>query len=182
MHALHLDTTLSKNVTLLFQKLESKINLDMSVEALIAGGVAIHFYTGTRIARDVDVQFSPYVLIPENLMVEVDSGEGLRRPLYFDVGHNLNFSLMHQDYLKDSIPLDLGLEFIRPYLLSPVDLVLSKISRLSEIDQRDIIRLSQLGLITPDAIERRSNEAMEGCICNRSDLHAQIQTVLRLIE
>jgi hypothetical protein len=49
-------------------------------------------------------------------------------------------------------------------------------------DQRDIVQLSELGLIAPDAIERRSKEAMEECVCNRLDIHAQIQTVLRLIE
>lgn len=41
--ALHLYTPLSKNVTLLFQKLETRLNLNMSVEALVAGGVACVF-------------------------------------------------------------------------------------------------------------------------------------------
>lgn len=114
-------------------------------------------------------------------MVGVDSEKGFCRPLYFDVGHNLNFSLIHPEYLKDAVPLDLGLGFIKPFLLSPVDLVVSKIARLSEVDQQDIVQLSQLGLITPDAIEWRAKEATEECVCSRSELHTKIQEVLALI-
>ena len=179
---LYLETPLAKSVTILFKKLEARLGLNEPVDALIAGGIAMHFYTGTRIACDVDVQFSPYILIPEDLMVEGNPGEDFCRPLYFDVGHNLNFSLVHPEYLRDTVPLDLGLDFINPFLLSPVDMVVSKIARLSEVDQRDIVQLSRLGLVASDAVEHRAKEAMEECVCNRLDLHVQIQKVLRLIE
>ncbi len=179
---LHLGTSLAKSVTLLFKNLESRLNLTEPVDALIAGSIAMHFYSGTRVSHDVDVEFSSHILIPQNMAVDVALDDGSLWPLYFDVGHNQNFSLMHQDYLRDSIPLNLGLEFIRPHLLSPIDLVVSKIGRLSDVDILDVVELARLGLVASNAIKRRANEAIEVCVCNKSAINKQLQTVLGLVE
>lgn len=179
---LNLDTPLVRGVFLLFQELEARLELSEPVNVLIVGGIAMGCYSETRIACDVDVQFFSRILIPQDLVIEVDLGGGLLQPLYFDVGHNPNRSLMHQDYLRDAIPLDLGLDFIRVKLLAPVDLVVSKIARLSEVDRRDIAELVRLGLVTPNAITRRASEAMGDCICNISVINGQLQTVLELVE
>lgn len=71
---------------------------------------------------------------------------------------------MHEDYLDDSIPVDLGVDQIRVYVLSPVDLAVSKIARFADNDKEDIAALVRLGLTSADEIEQRATSALAGYI------------------
>jgi hypothetical protein len=72
---------------------------------------------------------------------------------------------MHEDYLNDSIPVDLGTDRIRVHVLSPVDLAVSKIARLADNDKEDIAALVRLGLTTADEVEQRATSALAGRPC-----------------
>ncbi len=44
------------------------------------------------------------------------------------------FALMHEDYLRDAIPLDRGTVRLRVHVLSPVDLAVSKIACFADAE------------------------------------------------
>ena len=39
---------------------------------------------------------------------------------------------MHEDYTKDAVPIEFGLKWLLLYVLSPVDLAVSKIARWAD--------------------------------------------------
>jgi hypothetical protein len=54
------------------------------------------------------------------------------------------------------------------FVLSPVDLAVSKIARLADNDREDIQALVRLGLTTAQAIEQRATSALAGYVGNHS--------------
>lgn len=177
---LHTDTPLAQGVITLLHELETRLELSRPLGVFVAGGVAAHFYTAARSTYDVDAEFSSRILIPQDLAVEVDMGEGGVQTLFFDTNYNSTFALMHEDYLKDSVPLDAGLEFIKVNLLSPVDLAVSKISRLSDNDKHDIADLIRSGCTNAIAIEKRANEAVGGYIGNMKEVRQNINSAVSI--
>jgi hypothetical protein len=108
----------------------------------------------------VDAEFGGRVYLPNDLMVEVTLEDGTQQVIYLDTNYNSTFALMHEDYLDDSIPVDLGVNQFRVHVLSPVDLAVSKIARFADNDKEDIAALVRLGLTTADEIEQRATGAL----------------------
>lgn len=177
---LHTATPLAQGVIKLLHELETRLELSKPLGVFVAGGVAAHFYTAARSTYDVDAEFSSRILIPQDLAVDVDMGEKGVQTLFFDTNYNSTFALMHEDYLKDSVPLDTGLEFIKVNLLSPVDLAVSKISRLSDNDKQDIADLVRSGCTNAMAIEKRANEAIGGYIGNMKEVRQNINSAVSI--
>ena len=65
-------------------------------------------------------------------------------------------------------------------MLSPVDLAVSKISRLADPDKEDIHDLVSAGLTGGDEIESRAEEALKGYIGNVSSLRLNIRDALEI--
>jgi len=92
---------------------------------------------------------------------------------------------MHEDYLDDAIPLDLGVEQIRLHVLSPLDLAVSKIARFADNDKEDIAELVRLGLTTADEIEQRAISALAGYVGGQAMLMLNLRDAVaqaRLVE
>ena len=104
------------------------------------------FGLGKRVTTDVDAEFGRQLIIPNDLIAKVTLEDGSSEVIYFDTNYNSTFALMHEDYLDDAIALDFGVDKIRLHVLSLVDLVVSKIARLAQIDKDDIAALVEQGL------------------------------------
>lgn len=65
---------------------------------------------------------------------------------------NTDTSCPHSAYAERSIKVDVGTKYIQPHILCINDLIISKISRLSKVDQEDIELLSMHGECDLDAI------------------------------
>jgi hypothetical protein len=153
-----LDSILARALREYFQKLEARLQLKAPIQVWVAGGMAVNLYTGHRPTNDIDAEFSRRVIIPNDIIVEVSrEGEALDR-IWFDHNYNPMFALMHEDYQVDAIPVDLGVDDLQIFVLSPSDLILSKIARFSDVDQDDIRALARL--VDERAIERRAREAL----------------------
>jgi len=98
--------------------------------------------------------------------------------IFFDTNYNSTFALMHEDYQDDSLPVDLGAGYLRLRVLSPVDLAVSKISRLAENDKEDIAALVRLGLTSADEIERRAQSALGGYVGGQAMLLLNLRDAL----
>ena len=157
----------------------------LPVRMYVAGGAALNFYTGERVSEDIDAVFSRRVALPRNLEVAHRDADGAARLLYFDRQYNDSFALLHEDAHDDSIPLTLsGLEqdVLEVRLLSPLDLAVSKIARLSDQDREDIASLARHGMITASALRRRAEDSMAGHVGELERLRGSIEIAVRIAE
>lgn len=121
----------------------------------MAGGIAVHLYTGARVTHDVDVEFDAARLsLPETSVPIGDAAAG--DTLFLDLNYNPAFDLLHADHQDAALPIDLGTQRFLPHVLHPLDLATSKLTRWAEIDRADIDALAHAGLIDADGLARRA--------------------------
>ncbi len=157
----------------------------LPVHMYLAGGAAVHYYTGARHTGDVDAAFSTRVLLPEDLDVNYIDAEGRHRLLYFDRQYSDTLALMHESARDDSLSLTiLGVDprVLDIRALSPVDLAVSKIGRFEDRDRSDIEALADARLITARTVRRRANEALASYVGNTDRVRTSIDLACRLIE
>jgi len=154
------------------------------VVACVAGGAALHFYTGSRVSKDIDAKIMARVLLdPQELQVAYRDKDGHARLLYFDTQYNDSFALLHQNAYDDALPIPLeGVDARRleVRLLTPLDLAVSKLARFSEQDQADIRALAREGLIDAVKLRRRAEEALPDYVGNLDRIKASINNACRL--
>jgi len=149
----------------------------------LAGGAAMHFYTGARMTDDVDAVFNRKLLVPADLAVIYRDAEGKARSVYFDVNYNESYALLHEDAHQDAVRLPLkGIEGARIFVLQPVDLALSKLARFSEIDREDILELARNRLVTAQALRERAEAALPHYVGNPVPLRTSIDLTYRDIK
>jgi hypothetical protein len=178
--AFHTRTALAEGLRELFKQLEERLSLRSPLNAYLAGGMAVHLYTASRVTTDVDAEFGGRVYLPNDLMVEVTLEDGTEQVVYLDTNYNSTFALMHEDYLNDAIPVDLGVGQILVHVLSPVDLAVSKIARFADNDKEDIAALVRLGLTTADEIEHRAASALASYIGGQALLKLNLREAVAL--
>ena len=173
-------TALSDGMCRLFEKLEQRLRIGRPVKVFLAGGMAVHLYTAKRVTCDVDAEFGARILLPNDLMVEVQLEDGSSQVIYFDTNYNPTFSLMHEDYQDDAIPVDLEVEPFHLFVLSPVDLAVSKIARWAPNDREDVAELVRLGLTSADEIDARARAALGGYVGGQSMLLLNLRDAVAL--
>jgi hypothetical protein len=154
------------------------------VRMYVAGGAALHFYTGERVSRDIDATFSHRIALPENLEVAYRDADGAARVLYFDRQYNDSFGLLHEDAYEDSVRLTLtGIdsEVLEVRLLSALDLAVSKLGRFSSQDRDDILTLARRKLVGSEALRRRAEEALRAYIGDTTRTQSAIETAARMV-
>ncbi|HEX7642150.1 MAG TPA: DUF6036 family nucleotidyltransferase [Burkholderiaceae bacterium] len=176
----HTDTALAEGLRKLLRQLEERLALENPLDIYLAGGMAVHLYTSNRVTTDVDAEFGSRIHLPNDLMVQITLEDGTPQVVYLDTNYNSTFALMHENYLEDAIPLDLGLDKIRVHVLSPVDLAVSKIARFTDNDKDDIAALVRLGLTTAEEIEQRATEASAKYVGAKSLLFLNLKDALAL--
>lgn len=151
----------------------------------VAGGAALHFYTGERVSEDIDAVFSRRIALPDNLEVAYRDADGAARLLYFDRQYNDTLALMHEDAQQDSLALALtGIDArkLDVRLLSPLDLAVSKLSRFSEQDRDDIVTLARRKLIKAAVLRSRAKQALGGYVGSTDRIQGAIAQACRIVE
>lgn len=151
----------------------------------VAGGAAMHLYTGERVSEDVDAVFSRRVALPEDLEVAYRDADGAARLLYFDRQYNDTLGLLHESAHDDSVPLQLeGIDpkVLEVRLLAPVDLAVSKIGRLSDQDRDDIALLARRGLVSSKALRARAEAAAGAYVGDMARLRSSIEIACRIVD
>lgn len=176
----HTHTALIQGLRQLLQELEQRLQLTQSVKIYLAGGMAVHLYSASRVTTDVDAEFSARIAVPNDLAVDITLEDGTPQVVYLDTNYSPSFALLHEDYQEDAIEVELGLQQLRLYVLTPVDLAVSKIARFAENDREDIQTLVRLGLTSADAIEQRALAALVGYVGGQSALLMNLRDALIL--
>jgi hypothetical protein len=156
----------------------------LPIHMYVAGGAAVHFYTGERISLDVDAAFSHRIALPENLEVAYRDADGAARMLYLDRNYSDTLALLHEDSYDDSIALTLdGIDpkILDVRLLSPVDLAVSKLGRFAEHDRNDIAALARHGLISSKALRERAESALGGYVGAIDRVRGSIEIGCRIV-
>ena len=157
----------------------------LPIKMYVAGGAALHFYTGERVSRDVDAVFSHRIVLPDDLEIAYSDADGAARLLYFDRQYNDTLALLHEDAHNDSVPLSLeGIDsrILDIRLLTPLDLAVSKLSRFSEQDRNDILSLARHRHIHAATLRQRSNDALAGYVGSAERIRGSIDLACRLVE
>lgn len=150
----------------------------------VGGGAALHLYTGSRAAKDIDATILSEFLPPANLNAAYRGVDGHARLLYFDTQFAGGFSLLHRHAYRDSLPIILaGVDARRldVRLLAPVDLAVSRLARFDRQDARDIAALARAGLVGAEALRRRAEEALAGFEGNAAPVRDSIEAALELV-
>lgn len=154
----HLQTPQSIAMLELFESLEQSIEYSgPAINIYLAGGMAVHLYTGSRTTTDIDAEFSRPIH-PQNITATVNDGTG--RSLFIDPNFNIMFSLLHEDYQEDAYALGSMFEHFNLHVLSPLDLAVSKLSRFADHDKEDILALANMKYFTASELEKRAEEAL----------------------
>ena len=156
----------------------------LPIRMYIAGGTALHAYTGSRVSNDVDAAFSHRIALPEDLEVAYRDADGAARLLYFDRNYNDTLALLHEDANDDSLPLVLpgvAAQTLDVRLLSPLDLAVSKLSRFAGQDREDIVVLARHGLINALQLRGRAGEALIAYVGDTTRVRTNIDIACRLI-
>jgi hypothetical protein len=134
------ENSFKKAIYKMMEIISTKIpdNIQEPVKAYITGGSAVHFYSGSRVSDDVDIILSHTVNIPKDLtVIWIDNDDNINQVAY-DYTYNPTLGLMHEDY-EDRAKLIKAIDSkFEIYLLSPIDLIISKISRYASNDEKDI--------------------------------------------
>lgn len=176
----YLDSPLAIGLRELFVQLENRLQLESTLKVYLAGGMAVHLYTAERVTTDVDAEFGGRVHIPNDLFSKIELEDKSNVLMYFDTNYNSTFSLLHEDYLDDSLEVDLKLKFIKLRVLSPLDLAVSKIARFQKNDREDIASLVRLGLTSSEEIEKRALGALNGFVGGSTMLKLNIRDAVEL--
>ena len=157
----------------------------LPVKMYVAGGAALHFYTGHRLSDDIDASFSHRIALPDDLEVSYKGADGTAELLYFDRQYNDTLGLLHEDAYDDSIPLTLdGVDpaVLAVRLLSPLDLAVSKLGRFSEQDRDDIVALARLKLVNSDGLCKRAQAAIAGYVGDTNRVQGTIEVACRILD
>ncbi|PWK80944.1 DUF6036 family nucleotidyltransferase [Fulvimonas soli] len=157
----------------------------LPIRMYIAGGTALHFYTGERVSRDVDAAFSRRIALPENLEVAYRDADGAAQLLYLDRNYNDTLALMHEDAYDDSQPFALpGVDpsVLDVRLLSPLDLAVSKLGRFADQDRDDIAALARHGLIDAASLRQRAEAALTAYVGDTARVQNTIDIACRIID
>lgn len=177
----HTQTALSLGLRTLFKQLQTELELDQPLAVYLAGGMAVHLYTGQRVTTDIDAEFLGRLAIPQDLVLDVTLEDGTSQVLYFDTNYNPMFALMHERYQEDALALDVGASVFQVYVFSALDLAVSKLARYADNDKDDIAALARQGLVTASALRQRAEEALTGYVGGQSMIQLNIDEAVRQI-
>lgn len=177
----------------LFQELENYIlknhkNLRHgAVKAFIFGGCAFHIHTNARGSNDIDAEIQAIqqlkkhdiVVFLENNDVEYLDDNNLETNLEFDRSFNTSLASVDPDYLERAIPL-VANRIVEVYLVSGLDLAISKLARLSDRDIEDIKELYLNGKFSLEAFKKSANNA-EMYYATPEQLHSNIQYIVSIL-
>lgn len=152
----------------------------------VAGGAAMHFYTGARFSHDIDATILARVMLdPQELQVAYQDSDGRARLLYFDTQYNDSFALLHSAANDEAIPIAINgvdPQRLEVRLLTPIDLAVSKLARFSEQDQDDIRTLARHGLIDSGSVRQRAESALPDYVGNLERIKNSITIACEMVD
>lgn len=151
------------------------------VKAYLTGGGAVHYYCNSRVSDDIDLIMQYAVKIPEDLFVVWLNEEGTLEQVHYDHTYNSTLGLLHEDYEDRAVLMTTIDEKFEINLLSPVDLIISKLSRFAQNDVEDIINIIKTGKVDKDELFELATDAISvGVGFHKSFVEISLQQVMEM--
>ena len=185
-------TNFSQAVFQMFENLDSWLienynNLpENAIQVYLFGGCAVHLHTGARTSNDVDAELKKLnnLTIPGKVIKPVffKNEQGLRKSLFFDGNFATSLASLDPSYEERAILLHkTRSKLVSLFLVSAVDLAVSKLARLEINDRADIKILFQKGLFSEQEFIDTANEALNYYPVRPDGLSFNIKQALDLI-
>jgi hypothetical protein len=189
-------TNFSQAIFRMFEDLDSYLeksydNLrDEAVKVYLFGGCAIHLHIGSRASNDIDAELQIIQELKplDNLesaikAVSFDDEEGDYCMLDFDGNFNPTIVPVHPDYKDRSSHLHTTQsKLVSLYLVSAVDIAISKLGRFASVDQEDIVNLFQNNMFTIEDFIETAEEAKKYCGVATDKLEFNIKMAIDLLK
>lgn len=170
---LFLDTPLSNAVFDLLRQLNNEIEEKLTdtdkagfVKVYIFGGCAVHMYTNARGSNDLDIEVEAAEMLDvHSLVVELETvyfTDPVEGDMQLDLDDTFQIGItpvVSPDYKERAIPLNEGEQKLHIYLVSPLDIAISKLSRCATDDIKDIVEIYKKGHFTLDEFKEAAQEA-----------------------
>ncbi|WP_238568967.1 DUF6036 family nucleotidyltransferase [Xenococcus sp. PCC 7305] len=177
----NLDTYLDKNYNYLPQS---------AVKVYLFGGCAIHLHIGNRVSNDIDAELEtisklkPISILESAIKaVSFEDEEGDYCMLDFDGNFNPTIAPIHPDYKERSSLLYVTQSrSVSVYLVSAVDVAVSKLGRFEFVDRKDIINLFQNNMFTIEEFIETAEEAEKYCGVATGKLRFNIEMSIDLLK
>ena len=146
--------------------------------AYIFGGAALHIHTNARGSADIDVEFQAAraIELGDISVIYVDN-DGIEKALIVDDTFTPTISgLLPECYQDDAIQLfGSDSDPLVAYVVTALDLAVTKMDRLAVDDQADIVSLHQAGKFTANELREHAEEALIGAVGNERRLKGNIK-------
>lgn len=152
------------------------------VVAHIAGGMAVNYYAGSRMSDDADIEWSHRVILPpEQQHFLTEDPNGYPVMVTIDAGFSNLIGLFHPDWKEDAMPI---MEFpnLLVKIISPLDLIVSKIGQFVEHDRDDIRDIATAVPINREALKQRALEALNFYVGNLDHVGHSVHLALDIVD
>lgn len=156
-----------------------------SVRAYVFGGAALHIHTNARGSADIDVEIAAVAKLDlDEITVLYVDDDGEEKLLVIDDTFNPTISgLLPECYQEDAIPLSGNADDpLYVYVVTGIDLAVSKLDRLGVQDQADIISLYKAGKFSIDALKSHAEEALLCAVGNEKRLQGNINFMIARLQ
>ncbi len=130
------------------------------VKAYLTGGGAVHYYSNKRVSDDIDLIMQYVVKIPDDLFVTWINEDGMIEEVHYDYTYNSTFGLLHEDYEDRATNLAIIDGKFEINLLSPEDLIISKLVRFASKDEEDIKDIIKTGKVNKEKLYELAKDAI----------------------
>jgi hypothetical protein len=160
-----------------------------AVKVYLFGGCAIHLHIGNRVSNDIDAELEPIQKLKSATLeaaikaVGFDDEEGDYCTVDFDGNFNPTIAPIHPDYKeRSSLLYTTKSKLVFLYLVSAVDIAVSKLGRFESVDQEDIINLFQNKMFTMEDFRETAEEAKNYCGVATDKLGFNIRMAIDLLK
>lgn len=192
----YIQTPFSKAIFQMFENLDTYLQKnyndlpDEAVKVYLFGGCAIHLHIGSRVSNDLDAELEPIQQLKPLVTLEsaikavgFDDEEGDYCMLDFDGNFNPTIAPIHPDYKeRSSLLYTTKSKLVSLYLVSAVDIAITKLGRFESIDREDIINLFQNKMFTLEDFRETAEEAKSYCGVATDKLEFNINMAIDLLK
>lgn len=151
------------------------------IKAYLTGGGAVHYYSNSRVSDDIDLIMQYAVKIPEDLFVVWLNDKGTLEQVHYDYNYNSTFGLLHENYEDRATHMITIEDKLEIKLLSPEDLIISKLIRFAQNDEEDIQNLINTGKVNKELLYELAQDAISvGVGFQKSYVEINLEQVMEM--
>ncbi len=176
----------------LIDRISEFVRSDQVIPAYLAGGAGTYLHLQNaggppaeqaRYSEDADIHFGRALIFDKDLVVSYENSRGEECLLALDGSYTIDIGLRHPDCFDDAEFLFRSKnERIELYLLSPLDLAVTKVGRYQDHDRKDIELLAEAGLLSAEEFRQRATEALDYPATDPTMVQINIDQAIEVIE